>query len=186
LRQARKNTLRRPGKKSTSGNIEELNRTTKACFGAHTYALPGALVNSIAARRRDERGILLIARAFRQPRNAMQTKGSIVALHHAKPGEVVDLRPLGNKLKNEKTAAIIKTESFEAVRLVVLAGKEIPSHEVSGNITLHCLEGRILLGLAQSSVELNAGQWVYLDGGEAHSVKGIEDSSLLLTILFDR
>jgi quercetin dioxygenase-like cupin family protein len=33
---------------------------------------------------------------------------------------------------------------------------------------------------------LNAGEWVYLDGGEPHSVKGIEDSSLLLTILFEK
>lgn len=109
-----------------------------------------------------------------------------MALHHAGPGEVVDLRPLGNRLKDEKTEAIIKAKSFEAIRLVVMAGNEIPSHEVSGNITLHCLEGRISLGLAQSSIELNAGEWVYLDGGEAHSVKGIEDSSVLLTILFHK
>lgn len=109
-----------------------------------------------------------------------------MALHHAKAGEVVDLRPLADNLKNTKTAAIIKTQSFEAIRLVVPAGREIPSHEVSGNITLHCLEGHVSLGLAESPIELNAGEWVYLDGGEPHSVKGIEDSSVLLTILFDK
>lgn len=109
-----------------------------------------------------------------------------MGLHHAKAGEVVDLRPLGNNLKDAKTAAIIKAESFEAIRLVVLAGREIPSHEVSGNITLHCLEGRVSLGLNDSEIELSAGDWVYLDGGEAHSVKGIEDSSILLTIFFDK
>lgn len=109
-----------------------------------------------------------------------------MALHHAKAGEVVDLRPLADNLKNTKTAAIIKTQSFEAIRLVVPAGREIPPHEVSGNITLHCLEGHVSLGLAESHIELNAGEWVYLDGGEPHSVKGIEDSSILLTILFDK
>lgn len=109
-----------------------------------------------------------------------------MALHHAKAGEVVDLRPLADKLKNAKTAAIIKTQSFEAIRLVVPAGREIPSHDVSGNITLHCLEGCVSLGLAQATIELNAGEWVYLDGGEPHSVKGVEDASLLLTILFDK
>jgi len=108
-----------------------------------------------------------------------------MALKHAKAGEVVDLRPLGDKLKDSKAAAIIKTETFEAIRLVVLAGREIPSHEVSGNIILHCLEGRVSLGLEQSTIELDAGEWVYLDSGEPHSVKGIEDSSLLLTILFN-
>jgi quercetin dioxygenase-like cupin family protein len=109
-----------------------------------------------------------------------------MALKHAQSGEVVDLRPLGDRLRNSKTAAIIKAENFEAIRLVVPAGREIPAHEVAGNITLHCLEGRISLGLEQSAIELRAGEWVYLDGGEAHSVTGIEDSSLLLTILLDQ
>ena len=108
-----------------------------------------------------------------------------MALTHAKPGEVVDLRPLGDKLKQAKTAAIVKAKGFEAIRLVVLAGQEIPSHQVSGHMTLHCLEGRVSLGLEHSTIELNAGEWVYLAGGEPHSVKGIENSSLLLTILFD-
>lgn len=109
-----------------------------------------------------------------------------MALKHAKAGEIVDLRPLGDKLTDTKSAAIIKTEDFEAIRLVVLAGREIPPHEVSGNITLHCLEGRVSLGLEHSTIDLSAGEWVYLDGGEPHSVKGIEDSSLLLTILFNK
>ncbi|MBR0987536.1 MULTISPECIES: cupin domain-containing protein [Bradyrhizobium] len=107
-----------------------------------------------------------------------------MALQHAQPGEIVDLRPLGSKLTDAKTAAIIKTEHFEAIRLIVLAGTEIPPHKVPGNIMLHCLEGRITLGLADSSTTLSAGEWIYLTGGEMHSLKGIENSSLLLTILF--
>jgi hypothetical protein len=46
------------------------------------------------------------------------------------------------------------------------------------------LEGRALLGLPAATIELSAGQWVFLEGGEPHSVKGVEDSSLLLTIIF--
>jgi quercetin dioxygenase-like cupin family protein len=49
---------------------------------------------------------------------------------------------------------------------------------------LHCLEGRVRLGLPYAQPELAAGEWIYLDGGTMHSVTGIEDSSLLLTILF--
>lgn len=93
------------------------------------------------------------------------------------------MRPLGTKLKYAKTAAIIKSKHFEAVRLVVLAGTEIPPHKVPGNIMLHCLEGRISLGLTDSSIILSTGEWVYLAGGEIHSLSGLEDSSLLLTIL---
>jgi len=109
-----------------------------------------------------------------------------MALQHAKAGEIVDLKPLGNDLPNSRTTAIVKSEAFEAVRLVIPAGKELPAHEVSGDITLHCIEGRVALGLPDAALELSAGEWIYLEGGASHSVKGIEDSSLLLTILFDR
>lgn len=109
-----------------------------------------------------------------------------MAMHHAGPGEVVDLQPLGDGLRSARTTAIVKGDAFEAVRLVVLAGREIPPHQVAGTIMLHCLEGRVVLGLADAALELAAGQWLFLDGGVQHSVRGIEDSSLLLTILFER
>lgn len=108
-----------------------------------------------------------------------------MALHHAKPGEIVELQPLGSKLNEANTSAIIKSRHFEAIHLVVRAGTEIPPHEVSGNITLHCLEGHVELGLDDTAIKLKANQWVYLDGGTPYSVKGVKDSSLLLTILFD-
>src|SRR3546814_2645095 len=100
-----------------------------------------------------------------------------MALNHAKSGEIVDLHPLGGGLREAHTTALVKSESFEAVRLVVRAGAEIPSHHVPGSFTLHCIEGRVRLGLAQGSKELSAGQWVYFDGGIAHSVEGIKDRS---------
>src|SRR3546814_14441730 len=88
-----------------------------------------------------------------------------MALNHAKSGEIVDLHPLGGGLREAHTTALVKSESFEAVRLVVRAGAEIPSHHVSGRFTLHCIAGRVRLGLAQGSKELSEGQWVFLDGG---------------------
>jgi quercetin dioxygenase-like cupin family protein len=109
-----------------------------------------------------------------------------MARPHAKPGQIVDLRPLGGKLRAAKTTALIKEKYFEAVRLVVHAGTDIPQHKVAGDIMLHCLEGEIVLGLAASEVILKGGDWLYLKGGELHSLKGIVDSSLLLTILFEK
>lgn len=108
-----------------------------------------------------------------------------MALKHAEPGEVVDLRPLGDRLASAKTSAIVRTSRFEAVRLVVPADTEIPSHQVAGPITIHCIEGHAQLCLLAGVIDLRAGDWVYLEGSEPHSVKGIEDASLLLTILFD-
>jgi len=108
-----------------------------------------------------------------------------MALKHAARGEAVDLRPLGPRLSAARTHAIVRTSSFEAVRLIVPAGVEIPSHRVSGRIILQCIEGHTQLQLTDETIDLRAGDWVYLDGNESHSVKGIQDTSLLLIILFE-
>ena len=89
------------------------------------------------------------------------------------------------RLAKDTTPWLYKSDRFEAMRLIIRAGAEIPSHEVPGNITLHCLEGAVELGLKDAAIQLSAGDWIYLDGGEAHSVKGLEDSALLLTIIFN-
>jgi quercetin dioxygenase-like cupin family protein len=88
------------------------------------------------------------------------------------------------RLAKDTTPWLYKSDRFEAMRLIIRAGAEIPSHEISGNITLHRLEGAVELGLKHAPVELRAGDWIYLDGGEAHSVKTLEDSALLLDYHF--
>jgi len=70
-----------------------------------------------------------------------------MAQPHAKPGHVVDLRPLGSQLRGAKTTALVKEKQFEAIRLIVHQGSEIPQHAVAGNIMLHCLEGQVIFGL---------------------------------------
>ena len=91
---------------------------------------------------------------------------------------------LAENLRSAQTTALVKADSFEAVRLIVHAGTKIPPHRVGGKFTLHCLEGHVRLGLDSGKMDLSAGEWVYFDGGLTHSVEGFEDSSLLLTILF--
>lgn len=108
-----------------------------------------------------------------------------MALNHAEAGEVVDLRPLGTRLRQAKTAAIVKSDRFEAVRLVLPAGTDIPVHKVEGYITLQCLEGRVTID-TDKAIELAQGQWLYLDRGVPHALHALEDSSVLLTIFFDR
>lgn len=109
-----------------------------------------------------------------------------MALQHAKAAEIVDLSPKGASLKEARTSAIVKTDQFEAVRLIVSKGALLKQHQVPGSLTLHCLEGRVELGLDSTTIELGAHEWVYLEGGAPHSVRGLEDSSLLLTIILPR
>lgn len=106
-----------------------------------------------------------------------------MAIPHANPGDVIEVRPLGSALATAKTATLLKTGKIEVVRLVMTAGKEIVQHKAPGEITVHCLEGKITFTALGQTHELTAGQMLYLGAGEPHSVKCIEDASFLLTIL---
>ena len=106
-----------------------------------------------------------------------------MAISHAQPGEVIDVRPLGSALATAKTATLFKTDRIEIVRLVMTAGKEIAEHKAPGQITVHCLEGKIAFTALGQTRELAAGQLLYLGAGEPHSVRCVEDTSFLLTIL---
>lgn len=106
-----------------------------------------------------------------------------MALHHAISGEVVDLRPMGASLADATSTALVKTDRFEVIRLVLRAGATIPAHGTPGYVTLHCLEGDVSLGPVDAT--LTAGEWVYLDRGEPHSIHAIRDASVLFTIFFD-
>jgi quercetin dioxygenase-like cupin family protein len=106
-----------------------------------------------------------------------------MALHHFAPGEKVRLDSLAESAGGRATA-LVKTDRFEAAQLRLGAGEEIARHSVPGYATVHCLAGRVVLETGEE-IEMAAGDWLYLDRGQAHSVRAAEDSRLLLTILFE-
>ena len=109
-----------------------------------------------------------------------------MAISHAQPGEVVNVRPLGATLATTETKALVKTKTLEVIRMVVPAGKEIPTHKAKGEIIVQCLEGNIAFIAEGKTQDLSSGQLLYLAAGEPHSLKGIEGSSLLVTILLTK
>jgi quercetin dioxygenase-like cupin family protein len=106
-----------------------------------------------------------------------------MSIPHANPGEIVDVRPLGTALPSTATTTLVKSKSLEVIRLVVLAGKEIPTHKAKGEVVVQCLEGKIAFTACGKTHDLEAGQLLYLPTGELHSLRGIENGSLLVTIL---
>ncbi len=106
-----------------------------------------------------------------------------MAIPHARSGDVVDVRPLGPALAAARTTTLVKSKTVEILRLVVPAGKEIPTHEVPGEVVLQCLEGMVGVPVDGDTRVLEAGQLLYLAGHEQHAVRGIQDASLLVTIL---
>lgn len=105
-----------------------------------------------------------------------------MSIRHAQSGEVVSL-PLGTALRGSETTTLAKTADLELIRLVLPAGKEIATHKAPGEITVQCLEGRVAFTAQGWTQELTPGQLLYLSAGEPHALRGIEASSVLVTIL---
>ena len=102
---------------------------------------------------------------------------------HAFPGMPVNLRPEAS-LAEATTFPLVKEAAFEAIRMVIRKDHEMSEHQVEGAITIYCLDGRITFTARGKTHDLRAGHWLFLLGNEPHSLRAIEDSSLLLTILF--
>lgn len=106
-----------------------------------------------------------------------------MALPHAHPLDVIDLRPLGPALATAVTASLLKTPTLQLMRVVLRAGQGLPEHSVPGAITVHCLEGEASVTTPSRRCPLAAGQLVMLDGGVPHAVQATTDTSLLVTVL---
>ena len=96
-------------------------------------------------------------------------------------GEVIDVRPAGPAASGGPSTMLAKTATLEVRRLTLSRGREVPTHHAPGEITVHCLEGRIAFTSGGTTRELGAGQMLVLAAGEPHSVAGLEDSTVLVT-----
>lgn len=98
------------------------------------------------------------------------------------PDRVICL-PLGAALREATSTTLMKTAGLELIRLVIPAGKEIPPHRVSGETTVQCLEGQVVFYHDGKALEMLPGDMMHLCPAENHSLKGIKDSSVLVTRL---
>jgi quercetin dioxygenase-like cupin family protein len=106
-----------------------------------------------------------------------------MAIPHAAPGELIDVRPLAERMSSAVTSTLVKTDRLEVIRLVMPAGKTIPPHRARGEITVQCLEGRIVFEALGQSHEMEAGQMLFLSAGDEHALTAREDATVLVTIL---
>jgi len=64
----------------------------------------------------------------------------------ATQGELINVRPLGDALRDSKSTTLVRLDHLEVIRLVLPAGKHIPEHQAPGEITVQCLEGFVKFG----------------------------------------
>jgi quercetin dioxygenase-like cupin family protein len=108
-----------------------------------------------------------------------------MAIPHAQPGEMIRIAPLGPRLANATTTTLVKTDALEVIRLVVPADKRIADHRTRGEVTIQCLEGEVGIVVHGVTTVLSQNEMLYLRKGETHAVRGIQDASLLVTILLN-
>lgn len=109
-----------------------------------------------------------------------------MAIPHAGPGEVIDVKPLGAKIADTKTSTLLKTDLLEVLRMVLPAGKKIAEHRAPSEITVQCLEGHVKFTSGGRSHDLTAGSLLYLSDTEPHALEAMQDSSVLVTLLLKK
>lgn len=99
----------------------------------------------------------------------------------AVPGQVIDA--WASWTDGEAKSTILRTPHMEVMRLHVNANSRVPTYEAAGEITILCVQGRIVVEALDLRAELNTGQLLYLLLNEPFSLIGEEESSLLITVM---
>jgi quercetin dioxygenase-like cupin family protein len=100
----------------------------------------------------------------------------------ASPGEVIRVLSLGSDLKPAQFVALIKTDNLEILQLVVPSGQIVPTHELQGEVVVHCLQGRVSISALGAIHDLGPEQLLYYSQNEPFSILGIENASLLIMV----
>jgi quercetin dioxygenase-like cupin family protein len=109
-----------------------------------------------------------------------------MAIPHAAPGDLIDVRPLGRPIVEEDSRILIRTTHLEVFRYAVPAGKAVQEHAAAGLMMIQCLEGVVDFTALGRTQRLAAGDLLYLADGEPHSLVARTGASLLVTILLRR
>ncbi len=99
---------------------------------------------------------------------------------HTYSGDILPLQ-LGPAATSQTTITIVKADDMELRRILMPPGEEIETQQLSGSLTVHCLQGRISVSAHDREQSLENGQMIYLRANEPHSIKAIEQSAILIT-----
>ena len=106
-----------------------------------------------------------------------------MALPHARPLDVVNVAPLGDKLSEAVSTSLIKTGRLQLLHMVLPAHKDQPFHHVDEECTIHCLEGTVEVVTGAGVRQLRAGNLVVLPAKEQHSLRARTDCAVLVTLI---
>jgi len=108
-----------------------------------------------------------------------------MALPHASPLDVINVAPLGDRLREAVSTSLIKTDRIQLLHLVLPAHKDQPEHHVDDECTIHCLEGVVEVVMGLGTKQLRAGNVIVLPARQRFSLRARTDCALLMTLLLE-
>jgi quercetin dioxygenase-like cupin family protein len=109
-----------------------------------------------------------------------------MALPHAQLLDVINVAPLGEKLRGAVSTSLIKTDRIQLLHMVLSAHQDQPHHHVDDECTVHCLEGQVEVVTGADVKKLGPGSVVVLPARQQHSLRARTDCALLVTLLLNR
>lgn len=109
-----------------------------------------------------------------------------MSIPHAASGELIDISTLPEHSKGTGSMTLVRANHIEVFRLILPAGKVLQEHTAAGSITIQCFAGVAELDAHGRTQTLHPGTLVYLDDAQPHTVRALEETSLLITMLLHR
>jgi quercetin dioxygenase-like cupin family protein len=108
----------------------------------------------------------------------------------ASPMMIFDLEPRLRELRADDSYSrsgrlgrtLAKAGRFRLVLVALNSGIEIGTHHADSPMTIQLLEGSLSFRVGSEDHELKAGQVLFFGSGEAHDIRAVEESALLLTL----
>jgi quercetin dioxygenase-like cupin family protein len=108
----------------------------------------------------------------------------------AAPMMIFDLEPRLRELREDDSyrrsgrlgRTLAKSGRMRITLVALNGGIEVGTHHAESPMTIQLLEGSLAFTVAGREHELKAGQLLFFGPGEAHDIRALEESALLLTL----
>jgi quercetin dioxygenase-like cupin family protein len=88
-------------------------------------------------------------------------------------------------LDGHRQVALVKKQGVTLVYFAFEEGGKLPRHSTDGVVTIHALEGELVVDIPDGKYTLKSGQLLVIESGIEHAVYAREASRMLLTVSLD-
>ncbi len=123
---------------------------------------------------------------------AADKKGSTYSRSHQLQSELIriELGPeagvllaqAGPSAEGRSAKTFVKEGPLRVTLAALRSGVELDTHQITGPVSIHVLQGRLKLILNRGEVDLGAGEVAVLDAAVAHAARALSDCTLLITV----